>query len=953
MNTQIQKILNTKINFSIFNITDLSEDQMEMVYHNLKSKITKQDQSFERMLEKQQESEEGFYNKKTIQIVIQYLLNDNQYTTDQIKKIIKNIIIISEMTEEEEEKTQSNMNDLIVELNLGEIEEYTKYINKFTPLQYQMMKDILTREDDIEEFLDEIMKPYFQYHFNSSERFVAEDLVYDFLVKVEKDKTLLKKEKEFFMNKIIDYILTEGKILSVAFIKEDISIISNYLNILRNMNNDKLKQFIKNVNQQNKLRVIKNRHKDFRTFPEHEEHIDVSGLDKKGDIKIIEIMYVIESLALKLFFKNELKYEENKVKLIMTNLEKINIKTYFKLQNVVLGNTFVKMVRGNNKKILPGKIVKTIIYRILDKNNKLDLLKKQTITFKQEEIDVLNVQFNKMNVQPKQITLKELKNQRTNMNNLVILLKENGEDYKEQEEKLMEIDNQLKNTYLKMSSEEMLEDNIEEITDMMNVLDLTGSERAQMMNVVAQFKKTLNDQEDIFGENFNKENEKVFINRNIDKNLENLVSKFQKEFEDEEKKEKKERFNKLQNELVNTFLKSILADIDMTYRVNNMKLYEMLSEFLKHQINTKIIPRIYKTFNLGESKYNRNENVYYMLKQTIHMFVMMLNFTNKKIDYSKVYSGLEKIIRVNKKIEKVILKVNNKPAELVKERKNDVIVNYLDQEITMKKSEVKFIEDLVGKQIKITKGVHKGYVGKIYAQKTDFVLATKDLYGRNGKSVEQPRIVTLKLKYDEFKMNEEEENKKFLVENKELYTYFINNDKKLYPMTKFEMNKYYTIEEMTNFEEMYKMSIELLNDYKTNEYNSYQKIRESKKDYVSLKKEIENNKNNKRKYITLNKKLKKLHKEIRNMEKNMTLVKQTLIDCVDNLNDNYSYDKVDGLFKLREHMIKREGMKMKSKSTAQQKKEEKKMKAKAEKVLRQKATDEMVEQITDMLGNLL
>lgn len=335
------------------------------------------------------------------------------------------------------------------------------------------------------------------------------------------------------------------------------------------------------------------------------------------------------------------------------------------------------------------------------------------------------------------------------------------------------------------------------------------------------------------------------------------------------------------------------------------------------------------------------------------MFVIMLNFTNKEIDYTKVYDSLTKIIRVNENIKKVIIKVNGKEAELIKERENDVIVEYLGEQITMKKSEVRPMKDLVGKEIKVTKGVNKGYVGKIYAQKADYVLATKDYYGRNNGVNEQPRIVVMKLKYDYFKVNETEERQKFIVEQKELYNYFVNKDKRLYSMTKFEMNKYYMVDEIdSNFEQLYKLSIELLNDYKTNEYNKYQKIRESKKEYVALKKEIEQNKNNKKRYITLNKKLKKLHKEIRNMEKNMRLIKDTLIDKSENLNDNYTYDKVDGLFKLKEHMIVVKAEE-KVKMTSEEKKKLKKEKLQKEKIQTYELMESMTNQITDMMRDLL
>ena len=949
MNNQIiQKILKTKINFSVFNIIDMSEDQMEVVFHNLKSKITKQNPIFERMLEKQKESEDGFYNKKTVQIIIQYLLSENQYTTDDIKQIINRTINIFEMMEENnvEEQKFDNMNELIELIELGEIEDFTKYINKLNDKQYEMMKKVI-EEEEIEDFFDEIMNPYIQYHFNKSERFVSVDLIYDFLVRLNKDKSV--QNKSFFFNKIINYILTEDKVLSLALKKEDTSVIYNYLNVLK-VENEKLSIFKKSVKVMNNTRIKKNQPKDYSSFSEHREHLDISGLNKKLDIKIIEILYVMEELAMKQFL-NELKYDENKVKKIITNLKKVNIKTYYKLENLVLKNQFVQKMRKDNQKILPGKIVKMIIYKILDKHNKLELLKEQKIDIS-TDLDILNFQFEKMTHEVKKTTFKDMKNQRINLNNLIILLKENGEDYKKQEKELKKLDNEIKTQYLKMETEDLLQTNIDDITDMINVLDLEEHEKRKMGDMINNYNKILNDQRDIYGENFNKENDKIFINRNIDKNLTNLVEKYNKEYEKEEKKDKKERYIQLQNDLVNEYLKVILKDIDMNYHVNNMKLYELISDFIKHQMNIKIIPRIYKLFDLG-NKYQRTESVFQILKLVIHMFMIVLNFTNKQIDYSKVYDSLDKIIRVNKKIRKVLIKVNGKEAELIKERKNDVVIEYLGEEITMKKSEIRFIEDLIGKDIRVTRGVYKGNMGRIYLQKADYVLATKDTYGKNPNNSELPRVVPIKLKYGDFKINEDEETRKFFVDNKELYDYYNKKDKKLYSMTKFEMNKYYTIEDMVNYEQMYKLIIELLNDYKMNEYNSYQKIVELKREYVQLKKQIEDNKGNKRKYITLSKKLKKLHKEIRNMEKNSKLIKQTLINKSENLNDNYTYVKVDGLFLLKEHTIVRNKTENGKKMTSEEKKEQKKLKNKQDKIKREQIMNNMVEVLHSMMEDLI
>jgi len=137
-----------------------------------------------------------------------------------------------------------------------------------------------------------------------------------------------------------------------------------------------------------------------------------------------------------------------------------------------------------------------------------------------------------------------------------------------------------------------------------------------------------------------------------------------------------------------------------------------------------------------------------------------------------------------------------------------------------------------------------------------------------------------------------------------------------------------------------------LNDYKINEYNKYKDLKKIKVEYVKIKKEMNENKKNKRKYIGLNKKLKKYHSDIRNMEKNLDIVKKTLISKEDNINMNYNYNLIDGLYLLEGHIIKKEETKKIKKKTKKEIKNE-------EKMIKENVFEQMEKEMGDLLTYLL
>jgi hypothetical protein len=334
-----------------------------------------------------------------------------------------------------------------------------------------------------------------------------------------------------------------------------------------------------------------------------------------------------------------------------------------------------------------------------------------------------------------------------------------------------------------------------------------------------------------------------------------------------------------------------------------MKKFDMLSEFLKYKMKN-ILPFIYKNLDIHQNKYQKNNAVYSKLRTIIHTFLIISICMKKKLDYNNIYDTKSNIIRINKPIKKIIIKCNGKEAELIDRVGEYYIVNYLDQIIELKEDEIEFLNDLKGKTCKIIKGNYKGFLGVIYEQKNDYVLLTKDLYGKNSHH-HIPLLQVMKLPLDHIKIIEKFENEKIIIENKELFDSFNKKSKDLYSLVKYEVNKSYKMDSLKDFDLIYKFSIELFNGYKIIETEKFSQVKTLKQKYLKIKKGIKENKNNKRVYINLNKELKKLHYQIRQNEKTTKFIKDSLFNNFRNLNDNYIFNKnEDGIYQLKEYEIK-------------------------------------------------
>jgi len=962
MNNQlIQEIFENKINFYIFKLKSLTETETEMLIEHLKSKITIKSQLYERLMkneiEKVEQMEEQDYNKY-ITIMIQYLINENKYTISDIQKIIEKVqtfsSLLTEMKVEENTYNKiditARMNNFIYKLNLTENEDTIKYIKVLTTEMYEEFRSILfllSDSDDINELLTMIIQPYIKYKYESSEKFIADDLIYKFLYRLSTDKFYNNEKKVVIIENIVNFLTNDNSYLKFLLKNNDIAHIYDYMNVLKTSTNKVLGAFRKELHNHNQEIILQNK-KTQIDYSEHLNQINISGLNTKKDKDIIKILYFAGKMELKTFLK-ELNYQK-----YYNDLQKINILTYQKLENTILTNKLIKLCRQPTKKILPGKVLKTIIFTILNKNDKLELVNNLTRSVN-SQIRKLEMNFELHSIQEEEEkeenNFSNLKIQRTNIQNLILLLKENNEDTTSSEYNLININDQIQNFVLNCDTEDqILDENINELT--MYLQNNTSSDRVDIARNITGYRQKLVENVDTkYGQNFVKNEPSTKVYNQFDQNLTNIIEKIEKEDKKEENELKKKHFIELQNNILTSDLEILIKSLDRQYNGDLLSKYEMISDFLKYKMKD-IMSFIYKNLDINQNKFNKNKMVYSKLRMIINTFLIISICMKKDLDINNIYDTIDNVVQINKPVKKLIIKCNNKEAELVEKVGDYYIVKYLGEQLKMQENEITLYDDLKGKNCKIIKGHYKGTNGCIFEQKNNFVSLTKDLYGKTGKGYISG-LPIIKLPLDHIKIDEELEKETFIIENKELFKAFNKKSTDLYSLTKFILNKSYKIDSLSDFDLIFKFTIELFNKYKVTESEKFNDLKTLKTKYLQIKTDIKMNKTNKRVYINLNKELKKVHMEIRTCEKTTEFIKDSLFNNIKNLNNNYIYNKTnEGIYQLNEYTIKSINTNDKT-ITKEYRLINKKMKVEQRKQDIERQVNSCITTVTDLLADLL
>ena len=99
------------------------------------------------------------------------------------------------------------------------------------------------------------------------------------------------------------------------------------------------------------------------------------------------------------------------------------------------------------------------------------------------------------------------------------------------------------NYYINLDADKLINENIDEINDLMKNMTLNTNEKIRLNDIMNKYKNEINNQKEIFGHNFKKEEKSKNVFNNFDSKLTDIINKFEKEENQIEKEERKKNIN--------------------------------------------------------------------------------------------------------------------------------------------------------------------------------------------------------------------------------------------------------------------------------------------------------------------------------------------------------------------------------------------------------------------------
>ena len=934
----IQKIMENQINFSQFNLTSLSNDEKRMLILNLETKVEK-NEKFTKMLNteklktileifseddsdiKTKISEEiknlelldtwmkiresdlkiyeiikQYYNdlvkllkkdfdlkitNKYIIIYIQNVLMTNQYDIEDIQRIIKHIREMYEMMPKTIEEIQENeylmeeieVEDIKKELEIQElvekiikdlkIEEETKeeeetilYVNLYNIDDIlKVLKIALQINYNMSDLFERLSRPYL---YNNS-RIKSQNLIRIIINKIIKNRNITESLKIFSLNQITSFLI-KGHIEQLLNGNKMGDVIT-FIQLIENFNKN-----IKNIN------IMKKMLNDYKTDR-------LSKVDFGHTEKCIEYMkeyteYFTKSETHSLLTEYKgLKNLKGIVEILLIGRPKIS-----------------KMSKMKN----PVPVQKKII------NNEFNIF---------ELID--DIKITKMITKPIVKTIKKdidtLKNERIQLSNMLKIVKEQGNNDLEIVEKIKELDLKIKEYYINFEGDKIITENVNELIKYLQYLKNTSNntdEIERVENKINNYSEQMRCYEDNYGTNYVEQVENKHIYATFDNNLTKIINKYTNEFNNEEKKQDKENFFQKQDRLIKQNILITLTTLDNKFNTNYKKHTSKLFNHYKKELDSDIKKGIFKNIiNKKLVKGKKNHVLFNLILEISKVFATIYYINNnKKIDVSKIYETIKLIDNKNKL---VLIKSLDKQGTYIEKMNNKVYVNVCEEIICVEENDIEFLNTFVNKNVKIIKGPLKGLLGRVYEEKRNTVLLTKDTYGKiskrtnpNIKTVSNLQIIRLNKDYIKLAEEQFEDESEIIYNNyRDLCNFSKLQNKGLYPLTKYS----YINNNTTNyniFNELYELSLNVFNSMKINELNEYKNILKMKNKYDDDKKVLKELKNEGKKtdYIIMRKKLKneeqKIRKILLNLKKKNITKSILTFEKVENTSSKYIIKKV-------------------------------------------------------------
>lgn len=796
---------------------------------------------------------------KSIIIYIQNILMSEEYDIEDIQKIIKHIRQMYEMIPKAIEVIQEN-EYLVEEINVEDIksslkiqeliEEIIKELQIENELEdeetilYIRLYDItkilsvfkmaLKINYNINNLFERLSEPY----INNNPRIKSQNLIQVIINKIIQNRNITESLKIFTLNQIttflingetsyIEKLLTNNKI-------GDVIIFIQSVEKFNKLNNKNLNIMKKLLNNNKKERLSK---MDFGLTEKCIDYMkDFTEYFTKSEIQLLLIEY------------KGLKNLKNIVELLMIGKQKLS------------------------KKSVKSVLKSTIVQKKYNDFNIFDVISDIQIP------KMINTLHKSKNIKT---DINKLKIERVQLSNMLKIIKEQESNDEEINNKIKDLDLKIKEYYINFAEDKMITENIDELIKYLQYLNKTTpnntNEIERIQSMINNYSEKMKCYSDNYGTNYEEAKETKNVFGQFDNDLTKIINKYTNESQKEDKKQDKESFFKKQDRMIKQNILEILRVLDNKFNTNSKKFTDKLFNIYKKQLDTNIKKSIFKNIiNKKLIKGKKNHALVSITLEISKIFTIIYYIkNNKNINVSKIYETMNIIDNEKNKGKLVLVKSLNKRGNYIQKLNNKVYVNVCEEVVCVPETDIEYLDTLVAKNVKIIKGPLKGLLGRVYIEKENTVLLTKDTFGMTISKWSTAKISTLpilKLPKDYIKIAEEQfenESETIYSNYTDLCKFSLLQNKQLYPLTKYlYINNYSSDKNNYNiFNELYELGLNVYNNMKLNELKEYEDVLKIKEDYSSNKKILKTlkNKGDTGKYILLRKILKNDERYIKSL----------------------------------------------------------------------------------------
>lgn len=196
-----------------------------------------------------------------------------------------------------------------------------------------------------------------------------------------------------------------------------------------------------------------------------------------------------------------------------------------------------------------------------------------------------------------------------------------------------------------------------------------------------------------------------------------------------------------------------------------------------------------------------------------------------------------------------------------------------EETIRVEPTDIEFLDTWVNKNVRVISGIHKGVIGTAYLEKSDYVMITKDMYGKNSNKA-IVSLTLLKIKKTDIKLFEQQYSQtteeKINIQYKDLFAFYKNKVLDLYTLVKYNFFQYNNNDDCyKQYNALYDIALKVFNNMRLNDITLKQNLNQMKKDFNTSKKQLlalKKAKKNKE-FIKMKKELKKEEIKIKKMIK--------------------------------------------------------------------------------------